>query len=212
MRLTLASASPARREILRRAGIAHTVCSSAVDEAAVLAAAHRERGPLAIRDQVGVLARAKALDVAERLEDAHYTVGCDSLFELDGVVVGKPGTRARARARLKAMAGQTGTLWTGHCLAVRRGTRLETYAAERATRVTIAPLSATEIEAYLATGEPLNVAGSFTIDGYGGAFIDRIEGDHLNVIGLSLPVLRELLAEAGTALTDFWQARPAEGS
>ncbi len=137
-------------------------------------------------------------------------LGCDSLFELDGQALGKPHTPERARERLRQMAGRTGLLHTGHCL-VSVNAAGEIAGVEQVARVAsvvVAELSDTDIEAYIATGEPLQVAGSFTLEGYGGPFIERIEGDHHTVLGLSLVALRALLAQAGVAITDLWEPSP----
>ncbi|WP_250505158.1 Maf family protein [Bowdeniella massiliensis] len=209
MRLILASTSPARRAVLQAAHIAHEVQPSTVNEDAVLARAELEaatrRAELDLPGKVSVLARAKALDVANgvRGDGPVAVLGCDSLFELDGKALGKPHTRARARKRLAAMSGRTGTLHTGHCLVVIDGER-RIFEEPRASSVVVAKLTPAEIDAYVATGEPLAVAGSFTLEGYGGPFIERIEGDHHNVLGLSLPALRSLLAQADTNITELW--------
>lgn len=132
-------------------------------------------------------------------------LGCDSVLELDGRVLGKPLDAEDAVRRWRAMRGRTGVLLTGHCLVERGGTVAEAVAA---TTVQFADLTDAEIDAYVATGEPLAVAGAFTIDGLGGPFVERIDGDPGTVIGLSLPLLRHLLAELGVAITDLWR-RPS---
>lgn len=197
MMLCLASASPARREVLARAGIAHTVEVSSVDEEAILADLADE-DPAA---QVLALARAKAEDVASR--GKQLVIGCDSMFAFEGQVLGKPHTRELARTRLAAMSGRSGILFTGHWLI----TPNWCGGAVSSATVNIAELTEEEIEAYLDTGEPLEVAGSFTIDGMGGPFISSIEGDHHGIIGLSLPLLRELLADSGHSITELWHGR-----
>jgi septum formation protein len=130
-------------------------------------------------------------------------LAADTLLEFDGIPQGKPGTAEVARERLRAMSGGHGTLYTGHYVAVIRGREHDIKVAVTATEVYFAQLSEAEIEAYIATGEPLYVAGSFTIDGFGGPFIDRIAGDPHNVIGISLPLVRSLLAEAGVPWFDL---------
>lgn len=213
MTLVLASASPARLATLRDAGIAARVLVSRVDETAVLAAAGTDLPPA---QQVLALARAKGHDVAEQLVAQHGTadlvLGCDSMLELDGEVVGKPGDAVTARARWRAMRGRSGVLHTGHWLAAAAGTTdPREVQASSATVVHFAALSDAEIDAYVATGEPLAVAGGFTIDGIGGAFIDRIEGDHLNVIGVSVSTVRTMVGElgAGFSWSDLWAERPS---
>ncbi|MBD3780899.1 MAG: septum formation inhibitor Maf, partial [Micrococcales bacterium] len=197
--LVLASASPARLATLRAAGIEPTVAVSAVDEPAVLAAA----GPVAPAEAVLLLARAKARDVAPAHPGA-LVLGCDSMLELDGEVLGKPADAAEATARWRAMRGRAGLLHTGHWLVDARqsaaagaSTEAEPEAESGGTSTTVvhfADVTDAEIAAYVATGEPLHVAGAFTIDGLGGPFVERIEGDHHGVVGLSLPLLRHLLA------------------
>lgn len=226
-RLVLASASPARLVTLRQAGIDPLVVVSQVDEPAVLAEAVAAAGPLEPADQVLVLARAKALDVASRLDDASVldpaevaatdefgaaagsddvlVLGCDSMLELDGEVLGKPADAGEAVARWRAMRGRVGVLHTGHWLVdLRDDGSHGTLGATASTTVHFADLSDAEIDAYVATGEPLRVAGAFTIDGLGGPFVDRLEGDHHNVVGVSLPLLRHLLARVDLTVVDLW--------
>ena len=228
-RLLLASASPARRATLRAAGIEPLVAVSSVDEDAVLARA-RERygdadGVLDPADAVLVLAQAKAHDVAAHLPDdlADATdlvvLGCDSMLELDGEVLGKPRDADNAVARWRSMRGRAGTLHTGHWVVDLREPdedapepRPGTLGAGRgavlgdtsSTVVHFADVSDEEIAAYVATGEPLTVAGAFTIDGRGGPFVERIEGDHHGVVGLSLPLLRTLLLRVDLPLPALW--------
>lgn len=186
MQFLLASASPARLATLRAAGVEPQVAVADVDEDALLATLQDD--PPA--DRVLALARAKAEWIAERHE-APLILGCDSMLELDGEVVGKPGTPAVARERWQRMRGNTGLLHTGHWL-IGPGSA---HGATSTTRVTFADLDDDEIDAYIATGEPLRVAGAFTVDGLGGPYVERIEGDHHGVVGLSLPLLRGLLRE-----------------
>ncbi|MFD1717050.1 Maf family protein [Georgenia deserti] len=217
--LLLASASPARLATLRSAGLDPQVAVSDVDEPAVLAraAAAAEAagsGPVPAADQVLLLARAKAEDVRGRAPTVDgtaptVTVGCDSMLEMtaaDGerAVVGKPADVAEATARWRSMRGRSGILHTGHWLIRADGA---TAAATSSTTVHFADVTDGEIEAYVATGEPLRVAGAFTVDGLGGPFVRGIEGDHHGVVGLSLPLLRELLGDLGLAITDFWRER-----
>jgi septum formation protein len=197
-RLVLASASPARRRLLAAAGIDADVVISGVDESTVDAVAP---DVLCL-----TLARLKAESVAARASatdrDA-IVLGCDSVLAFDGQILGKPADAADATQRWHAMRGRDGVLYTGHCLVhVGDGKRAEAVAS---TVVHFADLSDDEIEAYVGTGEPLQVAGAFTIDGLGGPFIESIEGDHSNVVGLSLPLLRKMLAELGIRLTDLWR-------
>lgn len=195
IRFVLASASPARLATLRRAGLDPEVIVSGVDESAV-------SGP-DTRTLVGRLAAAKADEVASQAADA-LVLGCDSLLDVDGSAFGKPASTEEAVARWKSMRGRTGVLYTGHAL--RYGSRALDEVAS--TRTHFADLSDDEIAAYIQTGEPLAVAGAFTVDGLGGWFVDSIEGDHHNVVGLSLPVLRRMLASMGIALTDLgWGPR-----
>jgi septum formation protein len=208
----LASRSPARLATLRAAGVEPLVRVSGVDEDAVLRAAAAERGGLDPVDAVLVLARAKAEEIVRTLaddgagtsiDDPALLVGCDSMLELDGEVLGKPADADDARARWRAMRGRAGVLHPGHWLVdLRRpadgGTGTATGATS-STTVHFADLTDDEIDAYVATGEPLHVAGAFTVDGLGGPYVERIEGDHHGVVGISLPLLRSLLQEAGVA-------------
>lgn len=192
--IVLASASPARLALLRSAGLDPKVIVSGVDEEALTAPTPPE---LALR-----LAQEKARKVAADLADG-VVIGCDSILELDGRPYGKPGTADVAVERWRLMRGRTGRLVTGHCL-IDAASGREASAVE-ATTVRFASPSDDELAAYVATGEPLSVAGGFTIDGYGGWFVESIDGDHGNVLGVSLPLVRSLLAELGYAVTDFWR-------
>ncbi|HEX6054525.1 MAG TPA: nucleoside triphosphate pyrophosphatase [Intrasporangium sp.] len=201
--LVLGSASPARLKTLRAAGVEPTVVVSEVDEDLVVAEALDRYGPLGAVDIALVLARAKAEDVASRNESPALVLGCDSVLQLDGEVLGKPADPADAVARWRRMRGRTGLLHTGHWLVDDRDSGGATIGAVASTTVHFARVSDEEIEAYVATGEPLQVAGAFTIDGLGGPFVAGIEGDHHNVVGLSLPLLRDLLADAGIGWFDI---------
>ena len=209
--IVLASASPARRKLLHAAGIEPSIVVSAVDEDAVVAAAREAYGDLAAEDIALVLARAKAEDVATEIEGS-VVVGCDSVLELDGEVHGKPADAAEAVARWRRMSGSSGVLHTGHWLIDTRddetGGSGATLGATASTTVHFARLTDAEIEDYVGTGEPLRVAGAFTLDGLGGPFVSGIEGDPSNVVGLSLPLLRELLAEVGLS----WHSLRAPGT
>ena len=204
----LASASPARLTTLRSAGIDPLVVVSDVDEAAVVA----RYGVGDPADVALVLARAKAEDVAARdeLPEQAVVLGCDSVLELDGEAHGKPADAAEAVERWRRMRGRSGVLHTGHWLVDERldGGSGATLGAVASTTVHFADLSDDEIDAYVATGEPLRVAGAFTIDGLGGAFVRGLDGDHHNVVGLSLPLLRELLRELGLTWHQLWNHTP----
>ena len=192
-RIILASASPARLGVLRAAGLDPEVVVSGVDETAFTATTAAELA--------GLLARAKATAVASGQADG-LVIGCDSLLDLDGRALGKPASAGEAAARWREMSGRTGTLVTGHCVInAATGRRA---AAVAATRVRFGTPSEEEIAAYVASGEPLTVAGAFTLDGRGGWFVDGIDGDHGTVLGVSLPLLRRLLAELGVSLTSLW--------
>ncbi|HWC23367.1 MAG TPA: Maf family protein [Flexivirga sp.] len=197
--LILASASPARLATLRSAGVEPEVIVSDVDEPAALARAEAGLGePLGTDDVALLLARAKCEAVAAGTDADALVLGCDSVLEFDGDTLGKPADAAEATARWQRMRGRSGTLHTGHWLVDARDTSTgATFGVVASTVVHFADLTDAEIESYVATGEPLHVAGAFTIDGLGGPFVRRIEGDHHNVVGLSLPVLRDMLGEVG---------------
>jgi nucleoside triphosphate pyrophosphatase len=199
VRLVLASASPARLATLRSAGLDPEVVVSGVDESGVEAAS-----PAALTAELARL-KAEAVDATLALDGrTTVLVGCDSMLELDGQAYGKPASATAAAERWRLMRGRTGVLNTGHHVVVRRGGSRDVRSAVGSTRVTFAALTDEEIDAYVATGEPLEVAGAFTVDGFGGPFVERIEGDHHNVVGISLPVLRTLLAELGVSWTSLW--------
>lgn len=179
---------------------------SEVDETRAVEEATARHGRLEPVDVALLLARAKAEDVAGRHDKNDHSalvLGCDSVLELDGEAHGKPADAAEATARWRRMRGRSAVLHSGHWLVDDRPEGSgATLGATASTTVHFASLSDAEIEAYVATGEPLAVAGAFTIDGLGGAFVSAIEGDHHNVVGLSLPLLRELLAQVGVAWFD----------
>ncbi|HKS47673.1 MAG TPA: nucleoside triphosphate pyrophosphatase [Amycolatopsis sp.] len=203
MRFVLASASPARLGVLRSAGIDPSVLVSGVDEDAV-AAALSDPTPAGL---VTALALAKAEAVAERVADAEaVVVGCDSMLSIGGEMVGKPGVPEVARKRWAQMAGGSGELLTGHAvLRIEGGRRTRQAVGSQVTTVRFADLSPDELEAYVATSEPLEVAGAFTLDGLGGWFVEGIDGDPSSVIGISLPLTRRLLAEVGVGVVDLWR-------
>lgn len=196
VRLVLASASPARRTTLQAAGLDPLVIVSGVDESALDGLPPAE---LALQ-----LAELKCTAVAGREEvpAGALVLGCDSVLELDGEALGKPGDPDEARLRWRAMRGRSGVLHSGHCL--RDVATGRVAAATGSTTVHFADVSDEEVDAYVATGEPLQVAGAFTIDGLGGAFVTGIEGDHHNVVGVSLPLLRELVLELGHGWPELW--------
>jgi septum formation protein len=197
-RFVLASASPARLETLRRAGLEPEVVVSGVDEDGVTAPTTAE---LVLR-----LARLKAVAVAEGVGGDALVLGCDSLLDLDGRPLGKPGTAAIAAQRWREMRGRSGVLHTGHCLIDTRTGRTEQRSVP--TTVHFADVTDAEIDAYCGSGEPTAVAGAFTIDGLGGWFVEGVDGDPHNVVGLSLPVVRRMLRDQGYALTDLGYPAP----
>lgn len=199
-RLILASASPARARILQAAGIPFTVLVSGVDEDAV-SARHPEATPV---ETALLLAQAKARDVAARPEAADaLVVGCDSVFELDGVPYGKPWEPEVAVARWLLQSGRSGDLHTGHWVVDTRRSDAQAGSTSSAT-VSFAAVDEPQIRAYVATQEPLQCAGAFTIDGRGAAFVESVQGDPNAVIGLSVSALRSALRELGVDLTTFW--------
>ena len=215
--LILGSASPARLATLQQAGVTPYVLVSDVDEAAVVTEAVSRYGELAAEDVALVLARAKCEAISRLVSedetspaDAPFgalVLGCDSVLELDGEIYGKPASEAEARSRWRRMQGTSGVLHTAHWLIDDRddsdGGTGATMGAVASTIVHFAKVSNKEIAAYVATGEPMRVAGAFTIDGLGGPLISGIEGDHHNVVGISLPLLREMLGEINVSWFDL---------
>ena len=196
-RLVLASASPARLSLLRQAGLAPEVVVSQVDESTV-------RAPR-VAEQVALLAAAKAAAVAKQETDA-LVIGADSRHEFNGKPLGKPDDAAQARDRWQRMSGRSGILHTGQALFdVVAGAVVSRDITVASTVVYFTTPTPQELEAYLATGEPLAVAGAFTLDGLGAPFVRRVEGDPAAVVGLSLTVLRNQLAKRGLAITDLWR-------
>lgn len=214
MRVCLASTSPARRMLLRQAGIEPETLAPDVDEEAVIAAVESgEERTLAADEHVLLLARRKAADVAARLveDDPAFdgvVIGGDSMFELDGEILGKPYTAAVAAARWQRMRGRTGVLHSGHSVfrLVPGTTPREAHAVAAASVTFVGDVTDEEIAAYVATGEPLQVAGAFTVDSLGGAFIERVDGDPSTVVGMSLSTVRRLVAQLGVRWTDLWPA------
>lgn len=212
MRVLLASTSPARRALLRQAGIEPLTMAPRVDEDAVIHAVETaENRTLAPDEHVLLLARRKALDVVARLalDDADFdglVIGGDSMFELDGQVLGKPHEPAVATERWHAMRGRTGILHSGHSVyrVIQGQTPIEAHAVAHASVTFVDDITDAELAAYVATGEPLAVAGAFTVDSLGGPFISRVEGDPSTVVGMSLSTLRRLASELGVVWTDLW--------
>ena len=195
-RLVLASQSPARLQLLRQAGLNPEVVVSGVDETAVTAPR--------VAELVALLASAKAAQVAKDESDA-LVIGADSLLEFRGEAMGKPGDVAEARLRWQRMSGRSGVLHTGQAVFdIQGGAVAARDVGVSSTVVHFASPTPAELEAYLATGEPLAVAGAFTLDGLGAPFVHRIEGDPSAVIGLSLPLLRTQLSRLDTPLTSLW--------
>ena len=209
-RLVLGSASAGRLRVLRQAGVEPLVVVSGVDEDAVVAALGPNASP---GDVVRGLAEAKADQVVTVLDTAVATdcvvIGCDSMLYIDGRLVGKPASADAARRQWRSMGGRSGQLHSGHCL-VRQTDGETTHRVSESSMTTVhftEPMD-TDLQAYLDSGEPLAVAGSFTLDGLGGWFVDRIEGDPANVIGLSLPLTRTLLQRVGLSVAELWLANP----
>lgn len=199
MRIVLASQSPARLQTLRNAGVEPLVSVSNVDEDYIAA-----QMPTATPAQLCLaLARAKAEVVAPLFTEQDVVViGCDSVFDVDGIAYGKPCSAEQAKERWKLMMGRSGVLRTGHWLI--NPSNGVTAGDVANTTVYMGQLSEAEMDAYLATGEPFHVAGGFTLDALGGAFVEGVEGDPSNVVGISLPTVRRLLGEMGITWTDLW--------
>jgi len=206
-RLVLASSSPARLALLRSAGIEPEIVLPSTDEPALAAQAKLENPNLSAQELVGLLAKAKAESVLhEHSTKGALILGGDSALEFQGEILGKPHEPEIALARWAKLSGNVGVLHSGHYLIDNRDSA-NPVGAEMvsSTKVFFSKLSKQEIADYVATGEPLKVAGAFTIDGLGGAFINRIEGDSHTVVGLSLKVLRELAAGFGVHYPSFWR-------
>ena len=209
-RLVLASASSGRRKVLRQAGIDPLVIVSGVDEDAVVAGLDPQATP---GDVTTALAAAKADAVAHVLDPGVaadcIVIGCDSMLYRDGQLLGKPASADAALEGWRQMAGTSGQLFTGHCVIRLHDNRIIYRAADATcTTVNFGVPSPDDLEAYVAQGEPLAVAGGFTLDGLGGWFIDGVEGDPSAVIGISLPLTRRLLGHARLSISDLWAANP----
>ncbi|TGD86827.1 septum formation inhibitor Maf [Mycolicibacterium sp. CH28] len=207
-RVVLGSASSGRLRVLRGAGIDPLVVVSGVDEDSIVASLGPDAEP---GDVVTALARAKADAVHQVLQPAVAAdcavIGCDSMLYLDGQLRGKPGTAEEALRQWNSMAGRVGLLYTGHCvIRVLHGSAARSATAAAVTRVRFSTPAATDLAAYIASGEPLQVAGAFTLDGLGGWFIDGVDGDPSNVVGLGLSVTHGLFASVGLAIGDLWAA------
>ncbi|NGY58425.1 septum formation inhibitor Maf [Lentzea sp. NEAU-D13] len=199
MRLILASQSPARLDVLRSAGVEPVVRVSGVDEDALVESLDNPTP----EETVVALSAAKAEAIEH--DDECVVIGCDSMLLFEGELVGKPGTAEVARERWRRVSGKTGALITGHTvLRVSQGVVVDRASAAESTTVRFGTPTDEELEAYIASGEPLNVAGGFTIDGRGGWFIDGIDGDHSSVIGISLPLTRRLLGQVGVSVSALW--------
>ncbi|MDO5676974.1 MAG: nucleoside triphosphate pyrophosphatase [Propionibacteriaceae bacterium] len=201
MRVILASKSPARLHVLRHAGLNPEVIVSGYDESQIIDVVPTR---LAAR-----LAQAKGTSVVPGLEGDFVLFACDTVLEFEGRAHGKPGTEEAAIERWLRMRGDQGILHTGHYVAVHQGERYSEQTRVGSTVVRFADLSEDEIRAYAATGEPQKVAGGFTIDGRGGAFVTAIEGDPFNVSGISLPLVRQMVIDAGVPWHTLWDPAPA---
>lgn len=209
-RVILASASPGRRRVLRQAGIDPLVIVSGVDEDAVVAALPERTGPVEI---TLALARAKATAVARTLEPPLaadcVVIGCDSMLYRDGRLWGKPESETAALQAWQDMAGSSGELYTGHCVIRLRDNRIEHDVADVAvTGVDFGRPSPEDLAAYVGSGEPIAVAGGFTLDGLGGWFVDGVHGDPSSVIGIGLPLMRRLFERLGLSVMRLWADNP----
>lgn len=209
-RVVLASASPGRRKVLRQAGIDPLVVVSGVDEDAIIAGLAPGSTP---DDVTTALATAKAESVADTLGGAVATdcvvIGCDSMLYRDGELLGKPSSAAVALREWQHMAGRSGRLYTGHCVIRLRDNVITERAADVAvTTVNFGTPPPRDLDAYVHSGEPVAVAGGFTLDGLGGWFIDGVDGDPSNVVGLGLPLTRTLFGRVGLSIADLWAANP----
>jgi septum formation protein len=211
-RFVLGSASAGRLRVLRQAGVEPLVVVSGIDEDAIIAGLRPDAAP---GDVVRSLAEAKADHVATIVDAAVaadcVVIGCDSMLYIDGRLTGKPASTDAARREWQSMAGASGQLHTGHCVVRLHDGQVSQRAAESfVTTVHFGTPTAADLDAYLDSDEPLAVAGAFTLDGLGGWFVDRIEGDPSNVIGLSLPQTRALLERVGVSVAELWMANRPE--
>lgn len=209
-RVVLASASTGRLKVLRQAGIDPLVVVSGVDEEAVVGRLTPGTTPA---DLTSALAVAKANAVADALDSAVavdcVVIGCDSMLFHYGELVGKPSSADAARRQWQLMAGSTGELHTGHCVVRLRDGAVTHRSSEGAcSTVVFGTPSEAELDAYIRSGEPVRVAGAFTVDGLGGWFVDGVCGDPSAVIGIGLPLTRRLLNDAGLSLVDLWRTNP----
>jgi septum formation protein len=209
-RVVLGSASSGRRTVLRQAGVEPLIIVSGVDEDAVTAALGADRTPAEI---TAALAMAKAEQVAGVLDAAvaadALVIGCDSMLYSGGQLRGKPATPEAARAQWQLMSGGAGELHTGHCvIRVRGGEAVYRGTESTVTTVHFGTPTADEVDTYIASGEPLRVAGGFTLDGLGGWFVDGVDGDPSAVIGIGLPAIRRLITAAGLSIPTLWAANP----
>ena len=210
-RMVLGSASPGRLKVLRQAGIDPLVVVSGVDEDLIAERLGPDAPP---GEVVSALARAKAEQVVGQLDSAVATdcvvIGCDSMLHIDGRLCGRPSSVADARRQWQSMAGRAGQLYTGHCLIRLLDHEIVHTGTETSiTTVHFGTPSPDDLEAYLASGESLRVAGGFTLDGLGGWFIDGVDGDPSAVVGISLPLTRSLLHRAGLSIAALWTANPS---
>ena len=208
MDVCLASTSPARLMLMRQVGIEPRLASPGVDEDAGVAKTEADLGrQLSPAEHVSLLAREKAKAVAVSLADDFegIVIGGDSMFELDGVIYGKPHTAENATLRWQDMRGKTGTLHSGHCvIRIQDGSLARAVEVAEASVSFAADVTDDEIAAYVATGEPLHVAGAFTVDSLGAPFIERVEGDPSTVVGMSLSTIRRLTRQLGVEWTSLW--------
>jgi septum formation protein len=202
VQFVLASASPARQRLLQMAGIEALIRPSSFDESQI-----QIHDPVEL---VKTLAECKAQSIATLLKamrtESTVVLGCDSVLWIKGEIYGKPANANAAIARWQQMRGQMGELYTGHALIdLRLGAEARSRVQHQMTRVYFAQVSDAEITRYVATGEPLQCAGGFALEGRGGLFVEKLEGCHSNVIGLSLPLLRQMLQDLGYSISDFWK-------